>query len=338
MDADSRGQPGAAAEVIRLAALLGLLGLAAATGIIIANGYQQILAALAQAGWGIIWASLFHLVPMTCCIIGWRALMPERQRPSHAFFLYVLWLRTSMNNLLPVARIGGEILAARVMIKHGIRNTSAIASTVVETTLSVIGVFLFDVIGITMFALHISDKHVGWRLAAGLLMSVPVIAALVVVQRIGFFGLLSKIFNMMFRTTWEKFAGGAARLDRAVHAMYRRKDRILICGFWQFMAWVMGVPEIWLALQFLGHPLPWAECFMIEALIQASSSVAFAVPGAIGVQEASFLVFGQMLGLTPEVAVALAVMRRCRDLLLYIPGLIVWQIQEGRWLLGKTTK
>lgn len=321
--------------MIRLAALLGLIGLAATTGIIIASGYREILQALAQAGWGIVWASLFHIVPMICCIIGWRALMPGRDRPSYPFFLYVLWLRVSVNNLLPVARIGGEILAARVMIKNGIRKTSAIASTVVETTLSVIGVFLFDVIGVTMFTLHVGDENVGWRLAAGLLLSLPVLAALVAVQRMGFFGLLYKIFNLMFRDTWKKFAGSAAQMDRAVHAMYRRKDRILICGFWQFMAWVMGVPEIWLALQFLGHPLSWAECFMIEALIQAASSMAFAVPGALGVQEASFLVFGRMLGLTPETAVALAMMRRCRDLLLYIPGLIAWQIQEGRWLMRK---
>jgi hypothetical protein len=53
------------------------------------------------------------------------------------------------------------------------------------------------------------------------------------------------------------------------------------------------------------------------------------------VQEAGFLLFGHMLGLPPEIAVALAVIRRCRDLVLYVPGLIVWQIQEGRWLLAK---
>ncbi|HZI32513.1 MAG TPA: hypothetical protein VFF11_09235, partial [Candidatus Binatia bacterium] len=65
------------------------------------------------------------------------------------------------------------------------------------------------------------------------------------------------------------------------------------------------------------------------------SSAAFLVPGALGVQEAGFVLFGHLLGLKPDVAVALAVIRRCRDLLLYAPGLVFWQMQEGRWLLRK---
>ena len=107
----------------------------------------------------------------------------------------------------------------------------------------------------------------------------------------------------------------------------------MIGFFWQMIAWLSGTGEIALALSYLGHPLPLVEAFMIEALIQASVSAAFVVPGALGVQEGGFLLFGHMLGLTPEIAVALAVIRRCRDVLLFVPGLIVWQVQEGRWLL-----
>ena len=72
---------------------------------------------------------------------------------------------------------------------------------------------------------------------------------------------------------------------------------------------------------------------MIEALIQGSVSAGFAIPAALGVQEAGFLVFGGMLGLPHDVAAALAVIRRCRDLLCYAPGLVVWQLHEGKRLL-----
>jgi putative membrane protein len=322
--------------MFRLAAPLGLLGLAAATAIITWSGYAQILQALDVAGWGIVWTSLYHVVPMLACIIGWRALMPGHKRPSLIYFLYILWLRSSVNNLLPVARIGGEVVAVRVMMKHGIRKTSAIASTVVELTTSVLTVFAFDIAGISLFMLHVADHALGWKLFAGLLLSVPAIGAMITVQRVGFFGLLDKIFAFMVRDKWKKFAGSTHNLDRAVHTMYRRRGRVLICTFWQLAAWVLGVGEIWLALYFLGHPLSLAESFMIEALIQASASAAFMVPGALGVQEAGFLLFGHMLGLAPDIAVALAVVRRCRDLILYVPGLIVWQVQEGKWLLRKT--
>ncbi|MDD5586323.1 MAG: flippase-like domain-containing protein [Alphaproteobacteria bacterium] len=321
--------------MIRLASILGLLGLAAATAVIVWSGYEQVLHALGQAGWGIVWTSLFHLVPMLFCIVGWQALLPGRKRPGLGFFFYVLWLRAAVNNLMPVARIGGEILSVRVMMKHGMRKSPAVASTVVETTLSVIGQFLFVLIGAGMFVVEVSDHNTAQKLLWGIVMSLPVIGALLLVQRAGFFGMMTKLFTLMFRDKWKNFAGNAARLDRAVHTMYRRQGRALFCGVMQFLSWVACSVEIWLALYFLGHPLPMIECVMIEALIQAAGSAAFIVPGALGVQEAGFILFGNLLGLTPEIAAALAVIRRCRDLLLYVPGLVVWQVQEGRWFVQK---
>ena len=321
--------------MFRLAAFFGLIGLAAVTAIIASSGAHAVLQALDAAGWGILWASLSHLVSMIFCIIGWRALIPGRQRPSYPFFLYTLWLRAAVNNMMPVARIGGEMVAVRTMMKHGVSKLFAVASTTVELTTSVVAAFLFDLLGIVLFMLRVGDRDLGWRLAAGLLISAAVIGLLAVIQRFGIFGLLDKIFVYMLRDAWRKFAGDMHELDRAVHATYRRPARVFLCTFWQFAAWCAGAGELWLALFFLGHPLSVLECVMLEALIQAAAGAAFVVPGALGVQEAGFLVFGRMLGLTPEIAVALAMMRRCRDLLLYVPGLIAWQVEEGHRLLKR---
>lgn len=321
--------------MIRLGLFLGLIGLFVATGLIAWSGYGQVLAALQIAGWGIVWTSLAHLVPMVACILGWQVLLPGKAKAGKLFFLYVLWIRASINNLMPVARIGGEIVSVRVMIKHGIRKSPAIASTVVEITLSIIAQFVFVLLGVMLFLLRVSDESLAAQLLWGLLISAPMIGAMVYVQRVGFFGLFEKLFTMLFRDKWKKFAGNAARLDHAVRTMYRRRGKAFYCFAMQFVSWALVSGEIWLALLFLGHPLSIWECLMIEALIQATGSAAFIVPGALGVQEAGFLLFGSMLGLSPEIAAALAVIRRCRDLLLYVPGLIAWQIQEGRWLVQK---
>jgi putative membrane protein len=324
--------------VIRLASFLGLVGLVIATGIIAWSGTQEVLKALDQAGWGIVWTSLFHIVPMIACVLGWQALLPGKIKAGRLFFLSVLWIRASINNLMPVARIGGEIISVRVMMKHGIRKSPAIAATVVETTLSVIAQFVFVLAGIALFIMRVSDQSVTSQLLWGLLISAPAIGAMVYVQKVGFFGLFEKLFTLLFRDKWKKFAGSASRLDHAVRVMYRRRAKAFYCFVMQFVSWALCSVEIWLALRYIGHPLSLVECMMIEALIQAAGSAAFVVPGAIGVQEAGFLLFGSMLGLTPDVAAALAVIRRCRDLILYIPGLIVWQIQEGRWFVAKKKK
>lgn len=320
--------------MFRLAALLGLAGLAAATGVIVWSGWAQVAQALAQAGlWGIVATSLFHFLPLIVSSAGWQVLMPGKHRPSLAMFVYFMWVRAAVNNLMPVARIGGEIAAVRVMTAHGMRKNLAIAITVVELTLSIAAIFVFVALGVLLFALRVSDHNTATQLGWGLLLSLPLIGALAVVQKIGFFGMLSRLFRAAFRDKWASIAGNAARLDRAVATFYRRRGRAVACGLMQFVAWSLGSVEIWLALNFLGHPLPLIEAAMIEALIQGSVTAGFAIPGALGVQEAGFLFFGGMLGLPPGTAAALAVMRRCRDLICYAPGLIAWQMHEGKRLL-----
>lgn len=322
--------------MFRLAAFLGLVGLAAATGVIVWTGWSHVSLALAQAGWqGVLAISLFHFLPLIVSSAGWRILIPGNKKPSLPMFVYFMWIRAAVNNLMPVARIGGEVAAVRVMMAQGIRKDVAIASTVVELTLSIMAIFLFVAIGILLFALRVSDHKIAAQLAWGLMISLPLIGAFAVIQKIGVFVLLSRLFRLMFRDKWAVLIGSAARLDRAVSAIYRRKCRVIACGVMQFVAWGLGSVEIWIALNFLGHPLPLIEGLMIEALVQGSASAAFAIPGALGVQEAGFLLFGGMLGLPPGTAAALAVMRRCRDLLCYTPGLIAWQTYEGKRLLDR---
>ncbi len=321
--------------MIRLAALLGLLGLAAATGVVLWSGWEDVWTALEQAGWGILAVALFHLVQLFVSSAGWRILMPPRNRPSYGAFLLFMWVRASVNALMPVARIGGEIAAIRLMTAYGLPRNKAIALTIAELTLSVIAIFLFVTLGVLGFALRVNDQHVTAQLGWGLLVSLPLIGGLGFVQKIGFFSLLSRLFRVMFREKWARFAGGAARLDKAVGLVYRRHGRALACGVIQFGAWSLGSVEIWLSLFFLQHPVSLWDAALIEALIQGSASAAFAIPGALGVQEAGFLLFGGLLGLPPPLAGALAMMRRGRDLLCYVPGLAMWQAHEGKRLFKK---
>jgi putative membrane protein len=277
--------------------------------------------------------AIFHIIPIFISSVGWYVMMPGRQAPALGLVVYFMWIRAAVNNLMPVARVGGEFAAVRLMKAHGISTSYAIAANVVELTVSVLALFSFVVIGVILFALRIENAGATGQMAWGLVCALPVLAAFVAVQRIGIFGLLSRLFHAMFHDKWTALAGNAARLDRIVMAFYRHRGRLAACGVLQFVAWALGAVDIWLALQFLGHPLPPSEALMIEALIQGSVSAAFAVPGALGVQEAGFIFFGGMLGLPHEIAAALAVIRRCRDLLCYAPGLIVWQTHEGKRLL-----
>jgi len=64
-------------------------------------------------------------------------------------------------------------------------------------------------------------------------------------------------------------------------------------------------------------------------LLYGIRSFAFAIPGAIGIQEATYVFIGTSFGLTPEIALSLSLLRRARDLAIALPTLGLWQAVEG---------
>jgi len=68
---------------------------------------------------------------------------------------------------------------------------------------------------------------------------------------------------------------------------------------------------------------------VIESLLYALRSVAFAVPNAVGVQEAGYLLLGAGFGLAPDIALALSLLKRGRDFAIGLPVLGIYQLIEG---------
>ncbi|MBI1776110.1 MAG: flippase-like domain-containing protein [Proteobacteria bacterium] len=321
--------------MMRWATFLGLAGLLLAIGLFVGQGVAEVAAAFLAGGIGLIWASLFHIVPMAVNARAWHVLLPPRRRPGLAFFLWLVWVREAVNGLLPVARIGGEVVSARLMRLGGLPTSQAVASLVVDVTLSLASQFLFTIIGIGLLLALSGDIDLGLRLTLALLLTVPFVIVLIAVQRRGLFELMGRLFNMLFRERWSTLIGATARIDRAVRHLYRRRAWLMRCLAWQLLGWILGAGEIWLALRYLGHPVGVAEAIVLEALAQAVSSAAFMVPAALGVQEGGFLVFGGILGLGPEIGLALALARRLRDIVVFVPALLAWQYVEGkRWWLS----
>jgi len=318
----------------RLALALGLMGLALATGLIAYQGFAVVFAAIASAGFGLLLVGFFHLAPLTVNARAWQILIAGRRRPSLARFIWATWLRESVNGLLPVARIGGEFVAVRFMIQHGLRTAPVVASVIVDMTLCVASQFAYTVLGLALLVRYTGDLAMTMSVALGLLVVVPLIGIFIVAQNFGLFTLLARIVNRLFGDRFAAFVGGAGALDRSVRVIYRRPGRLLGCTLWQFAAWILASGEVWLALRFLGHPVSIADALLVDAITHAASTAAFLVPAAIGVQEGAFMIVGGLLGLSPELSLALALTRRARDLIVFLPGLLVWQVQEGQRLVS----
>jgi uncharacterized membrane protein YbhN (UPF0104 family) len=119
-------------------------------------------------------------------------------------------------------------------------------------------------------------------------------------------------------------------LHEALMRCYRAPGRVALSALWHMMSWLLGGIEVCLALHFLGHDVSIGAGLIIESLGQAAKTAGFAVPGALGVQEGGYILTAQALGLPPEVAIALSLMKRLRETALGVPGLMFWQHTETR--------
>jgi uncharacterized membrane protein YbhN (UPF0104 family) len=69
---------------------------------------------------------------------------------------------------------------------------------------------------------------------------------------------------------------------------------------------------------------------ILESMTQAIRHAAFVVPAGLGVQEAGLVLFGRSLGIDAELALAVSMAKRLREVLCGVLSLLSWQWMEGR--------
>jgi putative membrane protein len=306
--------------------LAAVLGLSLIAALVFHFGPQAVTRSLIAVGWtGFAAVCSIHLALMAVMGIAWGVLMPGTS-------LWVaVWgrlVRDSGSELLPLSQIGGYVLGARAVTLAGVDGTTATASTIVDVTLELFGQLAYTALGLLCLIYVKPDAAIATPVVAGLAVAALLAAGFVVVQRRGF-DLFDRFARVLGRGWADRTAAGAAALHTALTAIYRRRGRVFSCFVLHLACWIASTVEAWVALDFAGVPLGFATLVVIESLLYAARSVAFAVPNAVGVQEGAYILLGASFGLTPEMALALSLLKRARDLTIGLPALIAWQLLES---------
>jgi putative membrane protein len=314
---------------IALSALAGLLG---ATALIAYHGFGSVAGALAVAGFGLLWVAVFHVVPMAFSALAWHALVARTYPSTRALYLWARWVREAVNALLPVAQVGGELVGARLLAHRGMPGSVAGAGVVVDLTAETITQFLFTLFGLALLVLDGHDGATVKWLALGILVFAPALGGFVLAQRWGLFKLVERgLESVAEKWPWMGLLDSGSLHD-AIQDLYRDGKGLVTSGAYHLGSWVLGAGEVWLALYLMGHPVGVKEALVLESLGQAVRSAAFLVPGALGVQEGGYVLLGALYGLPPDVALAVSLSKRVRELVLGLPGLLAWQASEGKRL------
>jgi len=307
--------------------LAALVGLALMTALVGYFGVAAVTRPLVAVGWtGLAAICAIHLALLVVMGIAWAVLLPGTS-------LWVpVWgrlVRDSGSELLPLSQVGGYVLGARAVTLAGVAAITATASTIVDVTLELFGQLAYTALGLGCLIALEPDAAIATPIAAGLAGAGLLAMGFVVFQRHGL-DLLERFARMLGRGWTDRTADGAATRHAALTGIYRRPARVFASFALHLACWIAGTLEAWVALRFAGASLGFATVLVIESLLYAARSLAFAIPNAVGVQEGAYILLGASFGLTPEMALALSLLKRARDLIIGLPTLAAWQLVEGR--------
>src|SRR5262245_33409340 len=89
--------------------IVAFLGFSLVVYLVIASGAAEVAQAMLVVGWWLVPITLFHVVPLTFSALSWRELLPTASRPDALMVFRIRWIRESINSLLPVAGVGGDV-------------------------------------------------------------------------------------------------------------------------------------------------------------------------------------------------------------------------------------
>ena len=317
---------------LKLAAYVGgLLGLALLTVLVVRSDFAAMWHTIRTAGWDLLWLPPYRLLYFLLYAIGWRALLrpydPQR-RAGLGYLLWVTTVREGIDRLLPVASVGGGFAGVRLAGWRGIPAAPAAATVATEVLLTMMALYVFTATGLFLLSdLGASEQTYRHVLVALLLsLPVPVITGLLLRNGAVFSRLEAFLRPMVGESA---LSGGAAALDRELRASLSRGGSLAFAGILQLLAFLSASFEVWFALRLFGHPVDVRAAVMLEGMTQAMRHVAFIVPAGLGVQEAGFVLFGHALGISSELALAVSMAKRMREVLCGVPALVSWQLREA---------
>jgi len=320
----------------RLAYALGLAGLAAVIVLVARAGWHSVLAALAAAGWPLLWLVPLRLVPVGLDALGWRVLLEPRDPRARAGWpalTAVATVREAVNRLLPVAGVGGELVGIRLLVRRGLEPAAVAASVVTEVVLTLVSLALFAALGLALLAAAPRGGASLEQMLTGLLLALPVpLIGLWLISEGRLVGWLERL------TTWVTGAASQAPawlasmpvFEAELSALARRRGRMLLAALLQLSGMIVGAAEVWLALRLLGHPVGAVPAVIIESVVLFIRNLAFAVPAGLGAQEAGIVLICSAVGLDQEMALGLALAKRMREVLFGLPALAGWHLWEAR--------
>jgi len=278
-------------------------------------GVAEIIDGIRRVGWGLVLilglAGLRFLIRAEC----WRLCLP----PPVAFplprALAAFLAGDAVGNVTPLGLLASEPTKV-LLTRHHLAPREAIASLAVENFVYAASVLAMVGIGLTVLMTNVPLPS-SWIAASGAALVAMLVGAAIAVRAM--------------RGTWDPARGSRPRWrerlamvrDEAVRFSGGHPQRLWRVLVLDLLFHALAVVEVFVTLQWLlGNRSPtFVQAIVFEALNRVVTAVFKFVPFRVGIDEASAGALAPMLSVNPAAGVALAVVRKVRNLLWAAIGL-----------------
>jgi uncharacterized protein (TIRG00374 family) len=289
--------------------------------------FGQVLELVGRIGWGFVFVLVVAFLAFTADVASWLAVLPGLPFSlRHGLLLWrVRLVGETLNMVTPMAGVGGEPAKALILVKRfGLEPRETIASMLVAKTTIVLSYIPFLAIG---FALTVGTALLPheYVIAAGigLVIYTTAIVGFFLVQR---YRVASRLAARLHRY---RFASRLERTLREIRAVDHELERLYIvmprriCGslLLAFLGWILGAAELLVISALLGYPLSPTNIWIIEAVVQLLRQATGFIPGSLGVTEGTLMALYGIVTGEPSVGVAVALVRRLREVVWIMFGL-----------------
>jgi putative membrane protein len=263
---------------------------------------------------GFIFVVLIHLPLIVLMGAAWWSIGQAGRWVSLPTFVAARLVRDAVAELLPLSQVGGFAAGVRLLSLTGIPARAGTLSLFADLLMEFFSKSLYAVAGLALVA---------WLRPGNPL---PPYLVLTLGLLVGTSLLLLFLRDLLLRLV-PRFIRRWGGLDSKLRALRYLlvPERLAPSGILHTICWALGGIEAHVTLRLMGTPVTVVEALAIDSLVMSLRTFGFWVPAALGVQEAAYVLVCALFGLSPDLAIALSLVRRARDILLGLVGVAIWQ-------------
>jgi uncharacterized membrane protein YbhN (UPF0104 family) len=289
-------------------------------------GWSAVVESLSRVGWPVFLGLLvLAVLGQFAFAEGWRETFEPRPEGAARMRLWTAYIAGDAANTLGGGVAGEPLRVFLVAKEHGAASAFVSVNVRKHAELAAQCAYLVPSLAVSLTRFSLPAPAV-WAAAVSAAGMVGLLAFMTWAFRKGSYApilrILSRIRPLAARLA--RFEHRAAAVDGRIREFETaHPGRVAASAGWALAGWLSGLVETWILLRLLVPGAGFAAALAVESLSMVANSVLLFVPGRVGSAEGVRVGVFVLLGLPAPAGVAYALVRRARELVWLVAGLLV---------------